>query len=210
MNILLVDDHPVLRDGLSTLLAHALVGTTVIQAESVATAVARIVAQPDLDLVILDYLMPVVGGRAAITEVGRARPDLPIIVYSSSENPDDARHALAAGALGYVPKSATPNVLLTAINMVLAGEVYVPPLVLHPAPASAGVKPDTPVDLRSLTARQIDVLNLISQGYPNKIIAAQLALSEKTVKAHITAIFKALNVVNRTQAARIGRSTGLI
>ena len=88
---------------MSTLLLHALPETRISQADSVAAAVAFIETQRDLELVILDYLMPVVGGRAAITEVGRARPDLPIIVYSSSENSEDARQALAAGAVSSTP-----------------------------------------------------------------------------------------------------------
>jgi DNA-binding NarL/FixJ family response regulator len=122
------------------------------------------------------------------------------------------RSALANGALGYVPKSAADHTLLSAIRVVLNGDVYVPPFVMvQTTPTQSGAlksaaRPDRPV----LTDRQIEVLQRISTGQLNKIIAAELGLSEKTVKSHITAIFKALNVMNRSQAAAAGREAGLI
>ncbi|VVC54508.1 DNA-binding response regulator [Beijerinckiaceae bacterium RH AL1] len=117
------------------------------------------------------------------------------------------RRALAMGALGYVPKSASPQVLLSAINLVLNGDIYVPPLILAGGPGNEGVAPEIS---DALTRRQIDVLCLLAEGLPNKTIATRLELSEKTVKAHVTAIFRALRVVNRTQAASAGRAAGLI
>jgi DNA-binding NarL/FixJ family response regulator len=133
-------------------------------------------------------------------------------VLSSSEEPKDVRSALAAGAMGYVPKSANHNVLLSAIKLAMNGEFYIPPLILEQGSMSqvdAGIRTSPGNDTR-LTERQIEVLSLLSQGKPNKSIATALGLSEKTVKTHITAIFKALNVVNRTQAAAAARLAGLI
>jgi len=151
-------------------------------------------------------------GLRALAEFGRARPELPVIVISASEDARDAREALAKGALGYVPKSAGPHTLLSAIRLVLNGDLYVPPLI-HAEPAAvrlsdsrAAVSPGRP----ALTDRQIDVLRRLCEGQSNKGIALELGLSEKTVKAHVTAIFRALNVVNRTQAAAVGRAAGLI
>lgn len=210
MNILVIDDHPVLREGVATLLQHGLSDTVVIQADSVSTAVGIIADRADLDLVVLDYLMPKVGGPDAIVELGKARLDLPVIVYSSSEDPNDVREALAAGALGYVPKSASPKVLLAAIQVVLDGETYVPSLILKPTPTPVESKTGGTTDKDNLTLRQIDVLHLLSEGHPNKVIATKLGLSEKTVKAHVTAVFKALNVVNRTQAVTVAKAVGLI
>lgn len=210
MRILIVDDHPVFRDGFAALLRHAGEESVVHQAGNVADGLARLAEHDDIDVLVLDLFMPSGGGFGAISEFGRARRDLPIIVLSSSEDPKDVRRALAMGALGYVPKSASPHALLSAIRLVMNGDVYVPPLIL--AEGGTGTAADRPQpDIGDiLTRRQIDVLCLLAQGLPNKTIAARLELSEKTVKAHITAIFRVLNVVNRTQAASAGRAAGLI
>jgi DNA-binding NarL/FixJ family response regulator len=212
MKLLIVDDHPFLRDGLAALLMQMGPDTTVLQARDANEGIALVDHHPDLDVVILDLAMPGMGGVQALSEFGRKRPDLPVIVLSSSEDPRDVRRALASGALGYVPKSASQHVLLSAIRLVLNGDLYVPPLILDEkintsARRSTGTEG---AGNRLLTARQIEILTLLSEGKPNKTIAATLALSEKTVKAHITAIFKALNVVNRTQAAAAGREQGII
>lgn len=207
MNILIVDDHPVFRDGFAMLLQHVGEETVVHQAGNVAEGLQLIAAHPEIDVLMLDLFMPSGGGFPAIAEFGRARRDLPIIVLSSSEDPKVVRRALAMGALGYVPKSASPQVLLSAINLVLNGDIYVPPLILAGGPGNEGVVPEIS---DALTRRQIDVLCLLAEGLPNKTIATRLELSEKTVKAHVTAIFRALRVVNRTQAASAGRAAGLI
>lgn len=165
--------------------------------------------QPDLDLIILDLAMPGMQGFDALSEFGRKRPELPVIVLSSSENPQDVRRALALGALGYVPKSANQTVLLSAIRLVMDGNLYIPPLILDDAGQAAPYERSSRASV-PLTARQIEVLAMLSEGKPNKAIAAALTLSEKTVKAHVTAIFKTLNVINRTQAAAAGRAAGLI
>jgi two-component system nitrate/nitrite response regulator NarL len=212
MKLLIVDDHPFLRDGLAALLMQIGSDTTVLQARDASEGIALVDNHHDLDVVILDLAMPGMEGLQALSEFGRRRPDLPVIVLSSSEDPRDVRRALASGALGYVPKSASQHVLLSAIRLVLNGDLYVPPLILD---AKVGAIARRTLSAegegnRLLTARQIEILTLVSEGKPNKTIAAALALSEKTVKAHITAIFKALNVVNRTQAAVAGREQGII
>lgn len=211
MKILIVDDHPVFRDGFAALLQHAALETIVLQAGSVVDALPLVEAHSDLDVLILDLFMPGLGGFPAIVEFGRARQDLPIIVLSSSEDPRDVRRALSMGALGYVPKSASSHVLLSAIKLVMNGDLYIPPLILSDDAAVTATGDQGRADIGDvLTRRQIDVLCLLAQGLPNKTIATKLELSEKTVKAHITAIFKGLNVVNRTQAASAGRASGLI
>jgi DNA-binding NarL/FixJ family response regulator len=211
MKLLIVDDHPVLREGLAALLRQAGPDAEVLQARNAPEGLILVENNSDLDVVVLDLMMPGMDGWHAISEFGRRRPDLPIIVLSSSEDPQDARKALALGALGYVPKSASQHVLLSAIRIVLNGDLYVPPLVLN-EPAGAVDRPSGRTDegASRLTPRQIEILQMLSRGQPNKTIATTLDLSEKTVKAHITAIFKALNVVNRTQAAAAGRDAGLI
>ena len=211
MKLLIVDDHPVLREGLAALLRQTGPDTVILQAGTADDALAVVDQHPDLDVLVLDLVMPGMGGLPAISEFGRRRPDLPVIVLSSSEDPHEARRALALGALGYVPKSAGQHTLIAAIELVMSGEIYIPPLILNDAAGGRrSVAGRSGGANASLTDRQIDVLRRLSQGQPNKTIAAELELSEKTVKAHITAIFKALHVVNRTQAAAVGRDTGLI
>ena len=212
MKILIVDDHPIYRKGLIALLDQMEPDTVLLQASDGAQALALIAEHDDLDVVILDLVIPGMDGLRAITEFGKIRPELPVIILSSSENPADVRAALANGALGYVPKSAAEHTLLTAIRVVLNGDIYVPPLVLLQAEAAhlAGLKIEPGSNRPVLTDRQIEVLRRISAGQLNKVIAVELGLSEKTVKSHITAIFKALNVMNRSQAAAVARDAGFI
>lgn len=210
MKLLIVDDHPIVLDGLAALLASANPETVVLTARDAPSGLKLVETNPDLDVVLLDLRLPGVSGHAAISEFGRLRPTLPIIILSSSEDPADVRRAIALGALGYMPKSGSRLALMSAIDLVLNGEIYVPPLLVdgpvgetpRSAPAARhGVK---------LTDRQAEVLAMLSQGMANKVIAMKLNLSEKTVKIHVTAIFKEMNVINRTQAAAVGRQLGLI
>lgn len=211
MKVLVIDDHPVIRAGLAALLGQLEPETIVLQAGDAEQAMAIADQHPDLEIVVLDLVMPGMGGFPAIVEFGRTRPDLPIIVLSSSEDPQDVRKALAQGALGYVPKSAGQHTLLAAVRLVLNGDLYVPPLVLAEPPSrSAHLRPGAAVGGAVLTDRQIDVLRRVGEGQSNSAIALALGLSEKTVKAHVTAIFRALSVVSRTQAATAGREAGLI
>lgn len=210
MKLLIVDDHPVLREGLIALLRHLGPDTEILEAGDASAAIQLVKEHADLDVVVLDLLMPGMGGLSAIAEFGRTRPDLPVIVLSSSEDPQDARRALAQGALGYVPKSASQNTLIAAIRLVLDGDLYVPPLILNEMEKTRRAQQGRRPENNNLTERQIEVLRRLCEGQANKTIAFELDLSEKTVKAHITAIFKALNVVNRTQAAAVAREVGLI
>ena len=203
MKILVVDDHSIFRAGVTALFEHAGRGAVVEQAASVADALARLEAQDDFDLVLLDLNLPEGDGIAAIGHFLKVRRDVKIVMLSASEELKDVRRALAAGAVGYVPKSANAQTLLSAIEIVAAGDVFVPSVIL-----ARGLSSGSSGDL--LTARQIDVLKLVARGLPNRTIAAELGLSEKTVKVHVTAIFKALDVVNRTQAAAAGQQAGLI
>jgi two-component system nitrate/nitrite response regulator NarL len=211
MKYLIVDDHAVLRNGLKALLRQAETDPLVVEASDGAEGLRLAGLHRDLDAVFLDLEMPGISGMSAIEEFGKQYPDLPVIVLSSSEDPREVRRALAAGALGYVPKSASSETLLAAVGFVLQGNVYVPPLMLkEPLPAAADVKTaSAPEAAARLTDRQLDVLRQLERGLSNKEIAMALNLSEKTVKVHITSIFKVFNVVNRTQAAMFARKTGL-
>lgn len=199
MRFLIVDDHPVLREGVAAVLRQSADVVEVLQAHNGDQAIAQLEREPDVDVVLLDLMLPGSGGLAVMDELSARFAALPVIVLSSSEDPADVRRALAHGALGYVPKSASSTTLLAAIRLVLSGEIYVPPFVVQ---SQADQRDNGPRHMTTvLTDRQIEVLKLIALQKSNKEIAYQLALSEKTVKAHVTAIFRALQVANRTEAA---------
>ena len=208
MKVLVVDDHSIVRQGLAALLRQDGLGAEVVHAADQGEGLAMVEAHPDLDAVLLDLNMPGGDGMAAIPEFGRRRPTLPIIILSSSENPSAVRRALGLGALGYVPKTASPETLISAVRLVLSGAIYVPPLVLE-STASGRAMPSA-AERAALTPRQVEVLNALAGGLSNKEIAFKHRLSEKTVKAHVSAIFRALGVTNRTQAANAAREAGFI
>jgi DNA-binding NarL/FixJ family response regulator len=212
MKLLVIDDHPVVRDGLATLLRQLGPEVTVLTAEGASQGLGVADAHPDLDVVILDLMMPGSDGFTALHEFGRLQPQLPVVVLSSSEDPRDVRRALASGALGYIPKSAPPRTILAAMQFVLAGNVYVPTLMAQETAATRDQAQDhgLPKSGVTLTSRQIDVLRLLCEGRSNKEIGRALGVSQKTVKVHVTAIFKALNVANRMQAAAMADKAGLI
>lgn len=203
MKLLIVDDHPVVRDGLSKLLAGSADNVEVLLAADCPTGIAIGAAHADLDAVFMDLNLPGLCGPDAVREFGRQCPAVPVIVLSSSEDANDVRNALAAGALGYVPKSASVQSLMAALNLVLSGEIYVPPLLLAASESVAEVP-------QALTERQMEVLRLLARGQANKQIARTLDIAEKTVKVHVGAIFKFLKVDNRTQAVTVAQKCGLL
>jgi two-component system, NarL family, nitrate/nitrite response regulator NarL len=207
VKLLIIDDHPLFRDGLAALLRQASPDNVVTPASSTEDAL-ELADEQVFDAVFMDLVMPGLCGEPAVREFARRHPDLPVIVLSSSENASDVRRVLNAGASGYIPKSATAQTVVSALSLVLSGNLYVPPLMIGAAAQSAGRNAaDGPRSLSQLTDRQIDVLRFLKDGLSNKEISANLGIAEKTVKVHIAAIFKTLNVVNRTQAAKFLHET---
>lgn len=207
MKFLVIDDHPMFREGLASVLRQLPDGVTVVQASDGAQALPSVDAHPDLTLVFVDLRMTTTGGIAVVQQLKRLHPALPVIVLSSSEDPDDVRRALAAGARGYCPKSSPPATLVAALRLVLAGELYVPPFM---ALAGAAAPLTSAPDASGLTARQREVLEQLCLGHANKVIARALGMQEKTVKGHVSAIFKVLGVVHRMQAVEVARNAGLM
>jgi DNA-binding NarL/FixJ family response regulator len=184
------------------LLLQASTDTTVVQASSTEEAL-QLADEQVIDAVFMDLVMPGMCGEPAIREFARRHPDLPVIVLSSSESAGDVRRVLNAGASGYIPKSATAQTVVSALTLVLSGNIYVPPLLVSAATRAADNAANGGArSLSALTDRQVDVLKYLRDGLSNKEISAHLGIAEKTVKVHIAAIFKTLNVVNRTQAAK--------
>jgi len=211
MKIMIVDDHPLIREALRHVLATFDAEINLIEAQNFAEGLIAAVDHANLDLILLDLGLPDVDGIDALAELRRRYPAVPTVVLSASEHPAIVMRAIETGAMGFIPKTASPHLLLNALRLVLSGGVYLPLEVLRqhqgtPEPAlrlAAEAGDDgkmlTPREL-GLTTRQADVLALMVQGKSNKLIGRALDLAEGTVKVHVTAILKTLNVTNRTQA----------
>jgi DNA-binding NarL/FixJ family response regulator len=206
LKILVVDDHPLIRQAVRHVLTQLEAGVEVQEAHDCTTALALVDAHPDLTLVLLDLNLPGMGGLDALSVMRERYPEIPVVVLSATDDRDHVLQALDRGAMGFIPKSSSNDVMVSALRLVLSGGVYLPTEVLaapvagmpHAASASFPLTA-RPADF-GLTERQAEVLALIVQGKPNKLICRELGLAESTVKIHITAILKALKVTNRTQA----------
>lgn len=210
MKILLADDHPLFREGVKHVLMLLGEEVEIVDAHDYPTLFAEAAANPDLDLVLADLYMPGMGGHEGIAEFRDQFPDTPLVIMTASESRADARRALASGALGYVMKSSPSQEMLDALIRVLDGGIYIPPL-LEGDEQSDGPFSLMPLSSQGirLTHRQLEVFKLLLQGKTNKTIARELELSEGTVKIHVAAIFKALGVSNRTEAAIAAQRFGL-
>jgi DNA-binding NarL/FixJ family response regulator len=202
MKTLLADDHPLMREGVRQVLSQLEPPVEIIDAHDYPSLFAQTALHADLDLALVDLNMPGFVGMQGIVQYRSRFPDIPLVVLSASESPHDIRNALEAGALGYIPKAASTAVMLAALRQVLAGDIFVPACL---GDSHAGLHTVAPGDFEALqhsglTARQLEVARLLAQGCANKAIAGMLAMSEGTVKVHIAAIFRALNVTNRTEA----------
>lgn len=213
MQILLADDHAMVRDGLVPFLERLQPGTSVIEAGGFADALAAARAASDLSLAILDLYMPGMDGLAGLAAMRAEFPALPIVILSGSTKPEDALQAIEHGASGFVPKTMRGETILGVLRLVLSGEKYIPPFLFdyrENAPQQAAqAQPDPSSPLAHLTPRERDILEMIVDGAPNKIIARELKLQEVTVKAHLRNMFRKLNVANRTEAARIALMSGM-
>lgn len=208
MKILLADDHALFREGMRHVLAQLADDVRVVEAGDYAQVMEQAETHADIGLALLDLHMPGKDGFAALDSLAQRFPALPIVVLSASENRADMQRALDAGAMGFIQKSTTAPVMLNALRLVLSGGVFVPPAMVQPhADADSVTSGDSAL---AITPRQLDVLRCMIDGKSNKVIAAELGLTEATVKAHITAVFKALRVTNRTQAALAAERLGII
>jgi DNA-binding NarL/FixJ family response regulator len=217
LKVLIVDDHALIRQGLRPILAQLGTdgeGVEVMEASGYAEALDRIAASPDLDLLMLDLRMPDVSGFAALADIEEHYPDLPVVIMTGEDDPALVREAFEHGALGFIPKSSPPPVILAALRLVLSGGTYVPPHIMAAANtprAAPAPLPDPAIAAGRLgiTPRQSDVLALLLAGKSNKLISRELNLAEGTVKNHVAAVLKALNVDTRVQAVIAAARLGL-
>lgn len=208
MKTLVIDDHTLFREGLAKLLQELDEGCVVLEANDCQQALELCESYEDIDLILLDLALPGMDGLAGLP-VFRARyPQIPIVVVSATDDRDTVVEAIKLGGMGFIPKSSSAQNLFGALKLILQGGIYLPPSAFIPAgnlPPSRKAESsaaDTPVSLTELklTERQREVLALLIKGKPNKVIGRELGCSEGTVKIHVRAALKALNVTNRTQA----------
>ena len=199
--LLLVDDHVLVRRGLQLLLQASLPGLAVSVAGSLQAACARLAAAPRCELVLLDLTLEDVHGMAGLRRLRDEFPQVPVLVLSAQDDRDTVRAALDSGAMGFLSKAAPPQELVQALREVLHERRVHLPQARSPraAPPPDQGRPLGELRQLGLTQRQLEVLSLVVQGLRNKDIARRLDISEVMVKKHITPVLQALGVHDRTQ-----------
>ena len=210
MKLLLVDDHPLFRDGIALLLRELAPEIRVRHAGNLDAALSALAAEPGIELILLDFILPGTQGLQAIEMLRDRHPEIPVVILSSQADPLTVLRSIDLGAMGFIPKSSSTVAMFEALRTVLAGSVYIPPLDVPGVPNRAAAKPFITPDELGLTPRQTEVLRLILEGKPMKLIASELALTHNTVKTHVSAVLKALAVTTRTQAVVTAHRMGLV
>jgi DNA-binding NarL/FixJ family response regulator len=221
MKVLLIDDHPLILSALQTIIQGLGEHVNVVAASTASQARELLLSDADFDLVLLDLQLGDADGFDVLVEFRAAYPALPVVVVSASDRSSDVIRSIDMGAMGFVPKRASNATLFEALHLVMSGGIYVPPMAMaferadqsgdphrlpdalnHVRNSAQASSFQTPLDLSSLglTPRQNEVLGLLLQGKPNKLIARDLSLSVETVKDHVAAVLRALKVSSRTQA----------
>ena len=196
--IIIADDHPLFRAALQAALRQGLVNPEIHEAGSIAALQSVLGQVPSPDLILLDLHMPGAHGLSGLIFLRGHYPEVPVAIVSASDDQQVIQRAMQHGANGFIPKSSPLDTLKEAIARILDGEVWLPDNMA--SIATQQETPDIEQKLASLTPQQFRVLGMISEGLLNKQIAYDLEVSEATIKAHVTAIFKKLGVRNRTQA----------
>lgn len=207
LRLLVIDDHPLFRAGLRHLVNELADQMEVVEAGDVDQGREVLAGDAAIDLALIDLLMPGMTGFESLRRFCHEFHQLPVVVVSVKERSEEVRLAIDAGAKGYIPKSSNPEVLLNALKLVISGGVYLPPNLLNLSEPRSDWRPEIRRQtipphgsLARLTVRQREVLTLLAEGKSNKEIAQDLGLAAGTVKIHVSSIFKALNVNNRTLA----------
>lgn len=205
--IIIADDHPLFREALRRALETILPSASVAECAGLDPLGEELTRSREVDLVLLDLTMPGVQGFSGLIYLRAQFPEIPIVIVSASEDPVVIRRAVGFGASGFIPKSLDLDGIGNAVRTVLSGDVWVPPDVDLDAGEDQEIS-DLVRRLGRLTPQQMRVLMMLSEGLLNKQIAYELAVSEATVKAHVSAILQKLGVDSRTQAviaaSRIG------
>ena len=218
MKVLLIDDHPLILTALQGVIQGIGTHVSVVGVAGARAAREALAADSGFDLVLLDLRLGDADGFELLVELRNGWPAIPVVVVSASDHSADVIRAIDLGAMGFVPKRASNETLTEALQVVMSGGIYVPPMTMggdiggsaergampniaaHGQPGSLGsMRPNALASVK-LTPRQLDVLGLLLRGQSNKLIARELNLSVETVKDHVAAVLRALNVNSRTQA----------
>jgi DNA-binding NarL/FixJ family response regulator len=198
--ILIADDHPLFRSALNEAVQLAVENAKILEVDSVADLQTAAENNTGADLVLLDLLMPDAQGFSSLALMRGQFPALPVVVVSGLDSPEVVQRAMAYGASGFIPKSASLSTIAQAVQSVLEGDIWLPEGHELPSDGLDHEIRDFAERLATLTRQQFKVLGMICEGLLNKQIAYELNVSEATVKAHISALFKKLNIHSRTQA----------
>ncbi|WP_292051825.1 MULTISPECIES: response regulator transcription factor [unclassified Brevundimonas] len=201
--IVVADDHPLFREALVSAVRKARPDAGVVECSSFAEADAALGKEP-VDLLLLDLKLSDVEGMTGLNLVRANHPAVPVVVVSASEEPHTVRRALAVGASGFIPKSASLDTMVEAISQVLDGETWAPDVG-----EAEGEEADLQSRIASLTPSQLRILEGLKAGRLNKQIAYDLGVTEATIKAHLTSVFRKLGVQNRTQAVILSQQIDL-
>ncbi len=220
MKILIADDHELFLKGLEMVLSDFSPEAELVKARNYSEIFAIIEKQKDFNLVLTDLAMPGARWLEALQKIHEQLPDTPVIILSAVFDREIVQKTIELGAAGYIPKTSSNAVILSAVNLVLSGGVYIPAELLQGTSQdefnmlkqleNVPEEQNLAEKVKILTPRQIEVLRLIAMGKSNKQIAYELGLSEGTIKLHVTAILKLLNVYNRTGAVAAANHLGLL
>jgi DNA-binding NarL/FixJ family response regulator len=197
MKILIVDDHALFRDGLKYVLNALGEDISIFEASSSSASIPLLKANPDIDLLLVDLNMPGERGLAVLKECRINYSLIPVVVVSGSKLKQDIQQAMDMGAMGFISKDINSRLMINILQLILSGGLYFPQIISGD-------------DKALFTPKQREVLEFIVEGLSNKVIAANMGIAEATIKMHVTAIFKTLQVTNRTQAAMIAKENGLL
>jgi DNA-binding NarL/FixJ family response regulator len=208
MNLLLVDDHALFREGLRALLLNISPDITIYEAASVEGAVDEC-RSTQFRMVLLDLHLTNSDGLTTLDSFRQSVPNVPVIVLSGDQEPHRIRAAIDRGAVGYVPKSHTSDLMIAALRLVLSGGVYLPATLLEDHLGLESTHMASVDAFSRLSPRQQQVTQLLLQGQSNKVIARKLELSEGTIKAHVSAIFQIIGARNRVEAVTLAAKSGI-
>lgn len=211
LRIVFADDHRLVREALAPFIQRLAPTVRLDEASTVDEAISLLESNTQCDLILLDLNMPGMDGFEGFNRLQHVAPDTPIAVLSGSIDPSDVSQALAHGAAGYIPKTTAGTTLVNALQIILAGEIYVPPaLMTAQAVRGGGAAGTRETRTVPLAERQMDVLKALAEGLTNKEIARRLGIAEITVKVHLQSIYRKLGVSNRTEALAAALNRGLV
>lgn len=200
LKILVIEDHALVREGLLQALKVLDEEVDALGAQDADVALERLAAHGDMDMILLDLMLPGTSGMALLGVLRKRFPSIPVVILSALDDPDTVMRGLRQGAAGFVPKSSSTELMIDALRQVLAGEIFLPPHLRDVASTDAHRGGKSVAERFGLTPGQMRVLDLLTEGKTNRQIAEMLGVAEGTVKIHVSAIFKAMNVANRSQA----------